>query len=71
MISHLMTCKQSRAQFKICQVKSHVQTYESHDLDMTFCSFDNGFKQLRATNSMQEWYLLHRQSAQTHPSIGC
>ena len=29
------------------QVKIHVQTAcESHDLNMDFCSFDNGFKQL-------------------------
>ena len=26
---------------------------------MDFYSFDNGFKQLCATNSMQEWYLSH------------
>ena len=28
-------------------IKTHVQTAcESHDLNMDFCSFDNGFKQL-------------------------
>ena len=54
---HLLvtSCKQFRAQFKLWQVKSHVQTArESHDLNMDFCSFDNVFKQLLATNSMQE-----------------
>ena len=32
--------------FKHCQVKTHVQTvHESHDLNIDFHSFDNGFKQ--------------------------
>ena len=34
---------------------THVQTArESHDLNMDFRSFDNGFKQLCVTNFMQE-----------------
>ena len=51
----VLSYKQIRAHFKYCQVKSHVQTArESHDLNMDLCSFDNGFKQLCVTNSMQE-----------------
>ena len=46
-LSHVTSCKQFRAQFRLCQDKNHVQTaHESHDLNMDFCSFDNGFKQL-------------------------
>ena len=60
MISHVTSCKHFRAYVRLCQVKNHVQTArESHDLNMNFYSFDNGFKQLCATNSMQEFYLSH------------
>ena len=39
--------KQARAHFRYCQVQSQVQTaLESHDFNMVFRSFDNGFKQL-------------------------
>ena len=55
MLSRVTSCKQLSAQFRLWQVKSHVQTaHESHDLNIDFCSFDNGFKQLLAMNSMQE-----------------
>ena len=43
-----------RVKFRLCQVKSHVQTAtESHDLNMDFY----GFKKLHPTNSMQEYTL--------------
>ena len=46
--------KQIGAHFKYFQIKPHVQTArESHDLNMDFRSFDNGFKQLCVTNFMQ------------------
>ena len=52
----LMSNKQIGANFKYCQIKTHVRTArESHDLNMDFRSFDNGFKQLRVTNSMHEY----------------
>ena len=36
-----------QAHFKYFQVQTHVQTArESSDLNMDFCSFDNGCKQL-------------------------
>ena len=49
------------AHFKYFWMKTHVQTaHESHDLIMDFRSFNNGFKQLRVTNSMQKWlFKLH------------
>ena len=51
-------CKQFRAQFRLCQVKNYVQTAcESHDLNMDFCSFDNGFKQLPAINYIQAYVI--------------
>ena len=51
-LSRVTSCKQIRAQFGLYQVKNHDQTArESHDLNMDFY----GLKQLRATNSMQEW----------------
>ena len=51
----VMSDKQIRAHFKYCQINTHVQTaHESHDLNMGFPSFDNGFKQLCITNFMQE-----------------
>ena len=54
-LSPVTLCKQFWAQFRLCQLKNDVKTAcESHDLKMDFCSFDNGFKQFRATNSMQE-----------------
>ena len=41
--------KQARAHFRYCQVQRQVQTArESHDFNMVFRSFDNGFKQLCA-----------------------
>ena len=44
-LSLMMSIKQIRAFFKYCQFKTHVQTArESHDLNMDFRSFDNGFK---------------------------
>ena len=49
-------CKKLRAHFKNCQVKTHVQTArESHDLNMDYRSFDNGFKQLCVKVFMQEY----------------
>ena len=48
--------KQIRAYFKCCQIKTNVQTAcESHDLNMDFRSFDDGFKQLCVTYSMQKY----------------
>ena len=45
-----------RVHFKNCQVKTHFQTAcEHHDLNMDFCLFDNGFKQLCITNSMKNY----------------
>ena len=59
-ISPVSSCEQFRAQFRFCQVKSHVKTAcESHDLNMDFCSFDNGFKKLRATISIKEYMLIN------------
>ena len=53
----LETCQEQ----SYCQSITHVQTArKSHDLNMDFCSFDNGFKQLCVTNAMQEY--LHFQS---------
>ena len=44
MLSRVMSDKQIRAHFKYYQIKTHVQTArESHDLNMDFNSFDNGF----------------------------
>ena len=44
----------NQSQFRLCQFKSHVQTAcESHDLNIDFCDF----KQLCATNPMQEYKL--------------
>ena len=41
--------------FKYCQVKTHVQTAcEIPDLNMGFCSSDNGFEQKCALIFMQE-----------------
>ena len=55
-LSRVTRCKQFRVQSRFCQVKSHVQkARESPDLNMDFCSFDNGFKQNRATKSMREY----------------
>ena len=52
MLSRVTLCKKIRAQFRLWQVKKHVQTArESHDLNMDF----RGFNQLHATNSMQEY----------------
>ena len=51
----VLSDKQIRTHFKYCQIKTHVQTLcESHELKIDLCSFDNGFKQLCVTNSMQE-----------------
>ena len=56
MLFHVMSDKQVRAHFNSCQIKTHVKTAcESHDLNMEFLSFDNGFKQCCITNFMQEW----------------
>ena len=55
-----MLDKQNRAHFKYYQMKTHVQTTcESHDLNLDFRSFDNGFKQLCVTNFMQEYCFCH------------
>ena len=52
--------KQIRAHFKYCQIKIHVQlALESHDLNMDFISFDNGFIQLCVMNFMQESILTY------------
>ena len=52
----VLSDKQIGAHFKHFQIKTHVQTArESHDLNMDFRSFDNGFKQLCVTNFMQEF----------------
>ena len=51
-----MSDKHTRAHFKYYQIKALVQTaLESCDLNMDFCSFDNGSKQLCVTNFMQEY----------------
>ena len=51
MLSLVTSGKQFRAQLGFCKVKRHVQTErESHDLNMDFCSFDNGSKQPRISN---------------------
>ena len=48
--------KHIRVHFKYFKTKTHVQTArESHDLNMDFRSFDNGFKQLCVVNFMQEY----------------
>ena len=45
----------NQGSFHYYQIKTHVQTAcEPPDLNMEFCSFDNGFKQLSVTNFMQE-----------------
>ena len=55
MLSRIMLDKKVRAHFKYCRIKTHVQSAcESHDLNMDFCSFDNGCKQLVILNFMQE-----------------
>ena len=55
MLSRVMSDKQIRGYFKYYQIKTNVQTArESHDLNMDFHSFDNGFKYLYITNSVQE-----------------
>ena len=52
-LSRVMLDKQIRAHFKYYQIKIHIQAAcESHDLNMDFRSFDNGFKQLCVTNFM-------------------
>ena len=55
MLSCVTSCKQFRAQFRLFQVKNHVEACESHDFNMDFCSFDNGSKQLHVMYSMQEY----------------
>ena len=51
----VLSDKHIKANFKYFQIKTHVQAArESHDLNMDFRSFDNGFKQLCLTNFMQE-----------------
>ena len=45
---HVLLDKQIKAHFKYFQIKTHVQTAHEYDLNMDFCSFDNGFKQLCA-----------------------
>ena len=46
----VMSDKQIGAQFQYFQIKTHVQTAcESHDLNMDFCAFHNGYKQLWVT----------------------
>ena len=55
---HVLSDGQIGAYFKYCQIKIHVHTArESHDLNMDFRSFDNGFKQHCVTNFMQEYML--------------
>ena len=55
-----MSDKQIRAHFKYCQIKTYAQTAcESHDLNMDFRSFDNGFKQHCVANLMQEFNFIH------------
>ena len=50
-----MSDKQITAHFKHYQIKTHFQTAcETHDMNMDFRSFDNGFKQLSVKNFMQE-----------------
>ena len=52
----VMPDKQIRAYSKYFQIKTNVQTAcESHDLNMDYHSFDNGFKQLCVTIFMQEY----------------
>ena len=47
----VLSDKHIRAHCKGNKNKTHVQTAcESHDLNMDFCSCDNGFKQLCVTN---------------------
>ena len=46
-ISSRMSDKQISAHFMYYQIKTHDQTaWESHDLNMDFHSFENGFKKL-------------------------
>ena len=60
MLSRVMSDKHTRTHFKYCQIKTHVQTArESHDMNMDFHSFDNGFKQLCVTNFMQEYTIIN------------
>ena len=52
----VLSDKQIGAHFKYFQIKTHVQNAcESHDLNMEFHSFDNGFEKLCVTNFMQEY----------------
>ena len=49
-LSFVISDNQIRDHFKDYQINTHVQTErESHDLNMDFRSFDNGFKQLCVT----------------------
>ena len=49
------SCLNTRPLGQYFQIKFHVQTAsESHDLNMDFVSFDNGFKQLCIRNFKQE-----------------
>ena len=46
-LSRVRSDKQIGAHLSKCQIKTHVQTAcESHELNIGFHSFDNGFKQL-------------------------
>ena len=55
-----MSDKQIRAHSNNRQIKTHVKTAcESHNLNMEFRSFDNGFKQLLVRNLMQEYKVKH------------
>ena len=54
----VLSDKQIRADFKYCQIKTHVQAAcKSHDFNMDLCPFDNGFKKLCITNSIQEYLI--------------
>ena len=58
-ISCLMSDKQISAHFMYYQIKTHDQTsWESHDLNIDFLSFEKGFKQLCVTNFLQECTLV-------------
>ena len=49
----------SQGHFTYCQLGTHVQTEnESHDLNMEFPSFNNGFKLLCSKVFMQESFIL-------------
>ena len=55
------------AHFKYFQIKTNVEAArESHDLNMDFRSFDNGFKQLCVMRNLFE-HEAERPSAQTTP----